>query len=299
MPKIEEVFNDCFDRLLSGESLESCLGRYPEHAAELHSMLSVAFDVRRRAYPIQPRPEFKYWARVRLAGVQDYVSRQPVKIKPSIFSWQRRWAVALAAILVFVLASGGTAAASSQAMPDQPLYVVKLAVEQTRVALTFSDIDNAELHAQLAEKRAEEIAIMANQGKTDKITSTIARMNYQLEQTELSLQKYNTGNTWAAGSASTTAVPPASTTTSPVKPYTPPAESQTPGQTTTPSGVDAARVTTNVNRAKTAINASTTKSLAILENALDKAPDSAKPTLNELIERTKRANESFKVHPLR
>jgi len=299
MPKkIEEVFNDCFDRLLSGESLESCLSRYPEHAAELHSMLSTAFDVKRRAYPIQPRPEFKYWARVRLQGVQDYVSRQPVKIKPSIFSWQRSWAVALAAILVFVLASGGTAAASSEALPDQPLYGVKLAVEQTRVALTFSDIDKAELHAQLAEKRAQEIAIMANQGKTDKITSTIARMNYQLEQTELSLQKYNTGSTGATGSAATTAVPPAPTITSPVKPSTLPAESQTPSPTTPPSGVNAARAATDVNRAKTAINASAAKSLTLLQNALDKAPASAKPTLNELIERTKRANEKFQIQPV-
>ena len=33
--KIEDAFNDCFERLMSGESLESCVGSYPEYAEEL------------------------------------------------------------------------------------------------------------------------------------------------------------------------------------------------------------------------------------------------------------------------
>ena len=39
------------------------------------------------------------------------------------------------------------------------------------------------------------------------------------------------------------------------------------------------------------MNATTAKSLTILQNALEKAPDSAKPALQEVIQRTKKANE--------
>ncbi|MCX6004842.1 MAG: DUF5667 domain-containing protein [Chloroflexi bacterium] len=247
--QLEEIFNDCFERLLSGESLDSCLSRYPQYAAELDQMLKMAFDIKRRAYPIQPRPEFKYWARVRMHGVQDYVSRQPVELKPSIFHWRRSWAVALSAVMVFVLVTGGTAAASSEAMPDQPLYGVKMAVEQAQVALTFSDMDKAELHAQLAEKRAQEIAVMANQGKTDKIVTTMTNLNRHLEDLETSLQRAETVNAGKAGFTATETLPPAATTPSIVTPQTttsptitvPPVVTP---QTTTPSATTVAPVVT-------------------------------------------------------
>jgi hypothetical protein len=118
--KIEEAFQDCFERLSAGESLDSCLHSYPQYAAELDLMLRTSFDVRRRALPIQARPEFKYWARVRLQGVQDYVSRQPVQDKTASFILRRNLAISMAALLVFVIASSGTVAASSDAMPDEP-----------------------------------------------------------------------------------------------------------------------------------------------------------------------------------
>ena len=54
--KIEEAFNDCFERLSAGESLDSCLKDYAEYALELDLMLRTTYDVKRRAYPIQPRP---------------------------------------------------------------------------------------------------------------------------------------------------------------------------------------------------------------------------------------------------
>jgi hypothetical protein len=110
--RIEEAFNDCFERLTRGESLDSCLSSYPEHAAELDLMLRTAYDVKRRAVPIQPRPEFKYWSRVKLQGVQDYMSKQAAPQKASPFNYRRNIAISMAGLLVFVIASSGTAAAS-------------------------------------------------------------------------------------------------------------------------------------------------------------------------------------------
>jgi outer membrane murein-binding lipoprotein Lpp len=47
----------------------------------------------------------------------------------------------------------------------------------------------------------------------------------------------------------------------------------------------------NVNRAKTVLNSSTAKSLAALQDALAKAPESARPAIINAIERIKKANE--------
>jgi hypothetical protein len=383
--RIEEVFNDCFERLLLGESLESCLLRYPEYSDELDSMLRTAFDVKRKAFPVQPRPEFKYWARVRMQNVQYYSEREPEEEKVSGSNLRRNLAFSLAALLVFVIASSGTAAASSQAMPDEPLYTVKMAVEQAQLTLTTSDVDKAELYAHLAEKRAQEIAVMADKGKTDQVVATTAKLNYQLEQADALLTKYEAALAASGalpGSVATTpkvVVPPL--TNIPVVPPAPP-QVTTPTPTSAavsentstinlpppptplplatvenataenatvvttpvqpanviavenatvenatlmtapvqpPAAVAAENITVenatvvttsdnkslagskrlatltqnlkNVNEAKTSIDVSTDKSLTILQNALDKAPESVKSSLNDAIQKTKKARE--------
>jgi hypothetical protein len=192
--RIEEAFNDCFERLLRGESLDSCLRSYPEHAVELDLMLRTAYDVKRRAIPIQPRPEFKYWSRVKLQGVQEYMSKQAVPQKASPFNYRRSLAISVAGLLVFVIASSGTAAASYEALPDQPLYGIKMVVEQAQLTMAISDMDKAELYANLAGKRAHEIEAMAQQGKANYLSGPTARMDYQLEQAEIYISKYQAAN---------------------------------------------------------------------------------------------------------
>ena len=300
--KIEEAFNDCFERLSAGESLDSCLNSYPQYAAELDLMLRTSFDIKRRAYPIQPRPEFKYWSRVRLHGVRDYVSRQPIQAKPAAFNWRRTMAISMAAMLVFVIASSGTVAASSEAMPDEPLYGVKIAVEQAQVTFALSDVDRAEVYAHLAEKRAGEIVTMARQGKADKVASTTAKMDYQLDQAENFISKYEEANNDTTVESTSAYVVPSTTSAAPAQTVTIPADKSAftaviPGgqqdNVTLPAKPvpPATRAAININRAKNTMNATTAKSLAVLQNALDKAPDSAKPALLEVIQRTRKANE--------
>jgi len=300
--KIEEAFNECFERLSAGESLDSCLSDYPQYAAELDLMLRTSFDIKRRAYPIQPRPEFKYWSRVRLQGVQDYVSRQPVQVKPGAFNLRRNLAISMAALLVFVVASSGTVAASSEAMPDDPLYGVKIAVEQAQVTFALSDVDRAEVYAHLAEKRAGEIVAMARQGKTDKVVTTTAKMDYQLAQAEQFISKYEESYADTTGGESAASTTPSTAFSAPAPTTVMPPEKSA-ATTVVPGGQQgnvtlpprplppATRSAININRAKNTMNASTAKSLAVLQNALEKAPDSAKPALLEVIRRTKIANE--------
>jgi hypothetical protein len=211
-------------------------------------------------------------------------------------------AISMAAMLVFVIASSGTVAASSESMPDEPLYGVKLAVEQAQVTFAQSDVDRAEVYARLAEKRAGEIVAMARQGKADKVVTTTAKMDYQLAQAELFISKYEEANSDTSGEASAASTVPSTAFSAPAPTAIMPPEKSA-ATTAVPGGQQgnvtlpgkplppATRAAININRAKNTMNATTAKSLAVLQNALEKAPDSAKPALLEVIRRTKLANE--------
>ena len=64
------------------------------------------------------------------------------------------------AVIVFSMmfgSAGGAVVASADSMPDSPLYPVKLAVEQARLALTFDDAGKAEMHLKFARERVREM----------------------------------------------------------------------------------------------------------------------------------------------
>lgn len=295
--KLDDIFNECYERIRSGESLKSCLKRYPEHAAELESLLKTSFDIGRRASYIQPRPEFKHWAQVRLEGAQHYAKQQRQAERPSLFSWRQGWAVAVTAILVLLLTGGSTVAASSDALPDEPLYPVKLATEQVRLAFAISDTSKAELHTKLAENRALEIETMADQGKTEYAVSAAEKLANQLEQANLAMAKAES----VRGEAAPATATPETTVTAPVPPVPPsppggpptppvvqpsPTEEQpTEGQPTPPTATTQDKgVTTKTEHFKKSLEKSTSKSLTALENALEKAPQQAKPDLQRAID---------------
>ncbi|MGA2368559.1 MAG: DUF5667 domain-containing protein, partial [Dehalococcoidia bacterium] len=261
----------------------------------------------------------------RMQNFQYYSPPAPVEEKVSGSNLRRNLAFSLAALLVFVIASSGTAAASSQAMPDEPLYGVKMAVEQAQLTLTTSDVDKAELYARLAEKRAQEIAVMADKGKTDQVVATTAKLNYQLDQADDLLAKYEAAlaasGAFSNSSATTAVTPPplpltppfftavenataenVASVTAPVQPPTAVSvENATVENSTTTATADNksqagskrlaafSQGLNDVDKATTDIDASTDKSLTILQNALDKAPESVKSSLTDAIERTKKA----------
>jgi len=325
---IKEAYNDCLERMLSGEPMESCLNSYPEYADKLYSMLYATYDIKRKAYHIQPRPEFKYWARTRMQNLQYYnISPQEEnKQKSPSVSLRHKLAISMAALLVFIIASSGTVAASEEAMPDGPLYPVKLAVEQARLTLATSEIEKVEIYAQLAEKRAQEIAIMTAKGNTEKAAATSSILSRQLQQIEENLAKIEAEETtyFSAVTASKSA-PVTSSAPSAVS------EQAQPTVTTVPQAFPASGTTeakpdatdnattrqeaantkwSTINtkqskelnkraaaivKAKEAVSTSTAKSLTILQDARDKAPESLKSNLNSVIDQTKNTSKRVKA----
>ena len=161
--QFDNALNDCLERLLvRGETIEHCLASYPTLADKLEPLIRTAVAAGQAA-AIEPRPEFKVRARYQLlTALQETAApRKRLFALPQRF----RWATAVTMVLVMMLASGGMVAASSGSMPDNPLYPVKLAVEQLRLNLTASPLEKAELYAEFSDRRAMEIVNMAQKGK--------------------------------------------------------------------------------------------------------------------------------------
>ena len=182
--EFEYILDDCIDRLLRGESLEQCLQRYPEQAAELKPLLCVALTTY-QASAVEPRSEFRAGARYQIHSIL-YAEKQKPKVKRlSLLGWVPRWAVIVASVvLIILIAGGGTVAAASDSLPGETLYPVKLATERVQLAFTFSDMGKAKLHAKFAGRRIEEMARIAERGDSERVEGLVSRFDAHLKNIE-------------------------------------------------------------------------------------------------------------------
>lgn len=180
----EKILDECLERLIQGESIEECLARYPEQAAELEPLLRVAL-VAKEASSLEPRPELKAAARHRFQLALSDVERRQQR-RGFALRWRWRWALAITAVLLLILVAGGsTVAASSDSLPGEPLYPVKTAVEQVRLWFTTTDTGKAKLHAQFANRRAQEIIRIIEKDRPDRVPRLVERLVNHLDEIKL------------------------------------------------------------------------------------------------------------------
>ncbi len=170
-----------------GSSIEECVAQYPDQRAALLELLPLAATL--RAAPIvAPSREFQVVARRRLlARLPKYqtsswksfnlwiVMRQWFTLRQRILM---RIAIAITALILF-----GTSviAVSAQALPNDWLYPVKLAVEQARLALAFTAQQRSELHLRFVEERLAEVQRLIDLGRGADATPAIDNLANQLE----------------------------------------------------------------------------------------------------------------------
>ncbi len=250
--KIEDILDKCLERISKGESVSDCLTTYPEQAPELEPLLKTGSALIRKSLVVQPTPEFKAKARSQLQGMLCAKSEK-AETRVRVPVWHRKWAVAIAAILVVLFVGTGTAVASGNASPDEPLYRVKLTVEQVRLTLAFSGVSKAKLHIEFAERRASEIAEMARQDQGDRIPALTERLAEHLDKV------YEADSTWEVRQGGPKTLAPSD------------------GAGDYGEGKDAEELTTMLRESRW-------RSLDTLENALNETPERTKPSLERAIE---------------
>jgi len=125
MTELEQIMKQCLLEMEQGAaSVDECLARYPDHAAQLKPILITASHLT-QGRGIQPSAAFKARARARLTL---HMQAHPRRRSRFGFAF-RRFATGLVVILLTLLATG-TAYAQS-ALPGDLLYDWKLASERT------------------------------------------------------------------------------------------------------------------------------------------------------------------------
>ena len=264
--ELENIFDDCLERLARGETIMRCLESHPEQAEQLEPLLRTV-QVARETSVILPRPEFRARARYEFhSALQEAASKK----RPSLFGLRTRLVTAMVALSIILVSGGGTVVMASSSMPDNPLYPVKLAAEEVQLALTPSDIDKAKVCVMQADRRVEEIVYLADKGDAQQVDVAAERLDECLE------TLVEIASTEEAEAVEEEALPEALT----VAPEAVPAEEAAVDEATEKSALAGGG---DLDEMKTIMvgNAASNQS-ALLRKLMD-APESVKPALHRAI----------------
>jgi len=121
MKELDTILDECLDQLINGAStVDECLARYPEHAAQLRPLLNAALRAQRGGV-VSPSTAFKARTRSQLM----VHTRSHPRMKRGVPLWQA--ALSIAALMIAFLIIGTTFAQG--ALPGEGLYHWKLSSE--------------------------------------------------------------------------------------------------------------------------------------------------------------------------
>jgi hypothetical protein len=151
-PAFELVLDQALQLRAAGSSVEACLARFPQYAAELRPLLETAAHAAgglRAGEPLPP-PDL---ARGRARVLHAARASQP---RPATIVL--RWATALAFVLALAF---GVSAASARSLPGDVVYPVKRALEGVQLALTSNLTVRRQLEAEHNARRQEEVRALS------------------------------------------------------------------------------------------------------------------------------------------
>ncbi|HLB26681.1 MAG TPA: DUF5666 domain-containing protein [Dehalococcoidia bacterium] len=164
MRSFGSILDECLEAIGRGEVLESCLARYPRQADELRAQIRLAQRIAATPHhPPRPVAQAAGWHQFQ-AQAQDMRLGRKRHVSLNI-GWLRPLTIAVALVIAVIGAAGGSVYASQDALPDSPLYRVKLTSEDVRVWFTFDDSRKAELLLDQSNERTGEIMEMLSRGK--------------------------------------------------------------------------------------------------------------------------------------
>jgi len=175
---IEDIFNECYEKMLSGISVEEIIRQYPDHAKEIKELLSVVRNVK-DVEPLKVSEEklisclIKVGEEIQKTKENSFLARiDRVFFFPSV-AWARGFAVVLA--IVFV--AWGTMNVSAGSVPGDPLYLVKLMTERVKYFMTINPEGRMELKIVFSQRRSKELVEEFNKDGRIDIQTLKAMLN--------------------------------------------------------------------------------------------------------------------------
>lgn len=184
----ELILQDCLEQIQSGQAtLEAVLQRHPDLADELRPLLETALWFRMRKATVDPRPGFIRASQRRLVDqIKQEQAASAVPLYAGGFSTIKRLIQGLTArrlvfqVAVVVMLAAGMVAGGAWigreaniALPGDPLYRVKIVMEDSSLSLARDEAVRAELHMTYAQRRLDEIRALAAENRVDEIAEAV------------------------------------------------------------------------------------------------------------------------------
>ena len=168
--ELDRVLDEALSLIESGVSLEGCLARYPEHAAELAPLLRTAI-AGARALEQEEAPSAAAMAAgrqrlLRAASRPAPAPRLVRRIFPSgLRPALRPLAICLAAVALVLLVGGVVVPGVAGSLPGDVLYPVKRAAERVRLSVTWDAAARQQLQRAWDQERIHEIQAVITMGR--------------------------------------------------------------------------------------------------------------------------------------
>jgi hypothetical protein len=178
--KIVDLFNNCLENIFQGATVDEILEGQQAQSEELESLLNISIALKQKSIDIPIDPQFRNRVMMKLQTATE--SREVTQPHKNWFQlYYRRIALAMASVMVTILVGGGAFFASLHTVPGETLYPVKLAMEDLRLTVAFSDVDKTKYHVQFAERRANEMMKVATEGDDSQLTELTRQINNHLD----------------------------------------------------------------------------------------------------------------------
>ena len=182
---INEILNECIDKIASGQTLSDCTAAYPEHEEELVALLEIVVLTHETASGTRPSSYAKKQGLRRLnEALDDKLARRPTLTQ--WFEWcspmTRPIFASVFAIVVMIFTATGANIMASDSVPGDVLYWVKISRENVGSFVPQSDVSKAQRQVRLADKRAHEIALLMEKGNFVEAGEHTLKINRHLNQ---------------------------------------------------------------------------------------------------------------------
>jgi hypothetical protein len=189
--KISSILNRCLELIESGAgTVETVIDLYPDLDQVLRPPLEAAQWLVSRSEVLNPRPGFVKLSRQRLVdrfqGAADYADpyATPLSKLAAVFK-QRRLVIQYSALFTFTaillfVGFSSTGFLVHRSIPGDPLYEVKLAAEDTRIAISRSQVGDAYLRIEFAQRRVIEMQELILAGREEYLEETLINFEYQV-----------------------------------------------------------------------------------------------------------------------
>jgi hypothetical protein len=162
---LETILDACLNQIEGGKSsVDECLVRYPDYAAQLRPLLLAATKLA-RGREVIPNPSYRMRARSQL---NVYMQQNPQRKRVSPVLW--RFSIAFVTVMMLFLASG--TAFAQQALPGDALYTWKLTSEHL---WRYTADDQLGYDIVLSERRVNELLVVSG----DELRRASAIRNYE------------------------------------------------------------------------------------------------------------------------